>query len=38
VEFDSAVIRNEVFMMRELLTAKLNAAAGEAVIEKIVFR
>lgn len=38
VEFDSAVIRNELFMMREQLTAKLNEAAGSKVIEKIVFK
>ncbi len=38
VEFDSAVIRNEVFMMKEQLTSRLNDAAGGHVIEKIVFR
>jgi len=38
VQLDSAVIRNELFMMKEQLIQSLNEKAGTKVIEKIVFR
>jgi len=38
VEISSAVVKNELLMMRESIRAKLNEQAGEEMISKIVFR
>ncbi len=38
VYLDSSVVRNELFMMREMLLNRLNEAAGERLVERIVLR
>lgn len=38
VEITSAVVKNELIMMREEICRKLNEHAGARVIDKIVFR
>jgi predicted nucleic acid-binding Zn ribbon protein len=38
VEISSAVVKNELFLIREEIVKKLNEKAGEELISKIVFR
>jgi predicted nucleic acid-binding Zn ribbon protein len=38
VALNSSIIRNELFMQREKIILHLNNAAGEQIIEKIVFQ
>ena len=38
VEMNSAVAKNELFMMKEEIRIRLNKRAGEEIIEKIVFK
>ncbi|MBN2485173.1 MAG: DUF721 domain-containing protein [Bacteroidales bacterium] len=38
VQISSSVIRNELLMRRESIINHLNQAAGEAIIENVVFR
>jgi predicted nucleic acid-binding Zn ribbon protein len=38
VQVNSAVVRNELIMMRERLVKALNEKAGKKVIEQIIFR
>ncbi|MFN8207076.1 MAG: DUF721 domain-containing protein [Bacteroidales bacterium] len=38
VQIDSAVVRNELIMMRERLVRTLNEKAGKKVIEQIILR
>jgi predicted nucleic acid-binding Zn ribbon protein len=38
VQIDSAVVRNELIMMRERLVRSLNEKAGKKVIEQIILR
>lgn len=38
VEISSAIVKNELFLMREEICRKLNENAGEKVISKIVFK
>jgi predicted nucleic acid-binding Zn ribbon protein len=38
VQIDSAVVRNELIMMRERLVRALNEKAGKKVIEQIILR
>ena len=38
VQISSAVVKNELFMMREEICRRINENAGEEVVEKIVFK
>ena len=38
VEISSAVVKNELIMMREEILRKLNEQAGQILIERIVFK
>ena len=38
VHLNSSVVRNELFMLREVLREKLNSKAGSEVIKEIVLR
>ena len=38
VEINSAVVKNELVMMREEIRKRLNEQAGEEIITKIVFK
>jgi len=38
VEITSAVVKNELFLMREEICRRINENAGEEIIERIVFR
>ena len=38
VEIKSAVVKNELFLMREEIRRKLNENAGEEMVSKIVFK
>ena len=38
VEISSAVVKNELFMMREEICRKINENAGEEIITKIIFK
>ncbi len=38
VEISSAVVKNELFLIRSEIVKKLNEKAGEELIDKIVFR
>lgn len=38
VEISSAVVKNELFMMREEIRRKINEKAGEELVDKIIFK
>lgn len=38
VEISSAVVKNELFMMREEICRRINENAGEEIVEKIIFK
>jgi predicted nucleic acid-binding Zn ribbon protein len=38
VYLDSAVMRNELLMMREQIRTQINSHAGSEIVEKIIFR
>ena len=38
VEISSAVVKNELFLMREEITRRINENAGTDIIDRIVFR
>lgn len=38
VEISSAVVKNELFMMREEIRKKMNERAGVEIVTKIIFR
>ncbi len=38
VEISSAVVKNELFMMREEICRRINENAGSEVIQKIIFK
>lgn len=38
VEISSAVVKNELFMMREEIRKKMNERAGEEIVSKIIFK
>jgi predicted nucleic acid-binding Zn ribbon protein len=38
VEISSAVVKNELFMMREEIRRRINENAGEEIVEKIIFK
>jgi len=38
VEISSAVVKNELFMMRDEIVRKLNEKAGEELVDKIIFK